>query len=217
MAAEGASDRAGRATFADPRYALARMREAKAPYLAQRVGQCPKPRRVLWGAGPTGRRVARDLARHGLPFALFIDIDPKKIGRTAQGAPIASMEALDVRTDVVVAAVGARGARDLIRPALYQAYHPIKLGRASTAKEVPCVIAGPICESSDIFARDRFLPEDIQRGDILEIGCAGAYGFAMSSQYNARPRLAEVLVDGNSHRLVRKAFSAEDYDAATLV
>jgi hypothetical protein len=110
--------RAGRATFADPRYSLARMREAKAPYLARRVAECPKPRRVLWGAGPTGRRVARDLARHSVRFSLFIDIDPNKIGRTAQGAPIASMDALDVGTDVVVAAVGARGARDLIRPAL---------------------------------------------------------------------------------------------------
>ncbi len=106
---------------------------------------------------------------------------------------------------------------DLIRPALYQAYHPIKLARPSQAQEAPCVIVGPICESSDIFARDRMLPGDIARGDIIEIGCAGAYGFAMSSQYNARPRLAEVLIDGNTHRLVRKAFTAEDYDAATLV
>mgnify|MGYP000013170874 CR=1 FL=1 len=106
---------------------------------------------------------------------------------------------------------------DLIRPALYQAYHPIKLARASGAELLPCVIAGPVCESSDIFARDRLLPADIKRGDILEIGFAGAYGAAMSSQYNARPRLAEVLVDGNEHRLIRKAFTAEDLDKATLL
>jgi glycosyltransferase involved in cell wall biosynthesis len=110
--------RTGRATFADARYSLARMREVKAPYLAERVAQCEKPRRVLWGAGPTGRRIARDLAHHGLSFSLFVDIDPNKLGRTARGVPIVSMDALDARTDVVVAAVGARGARALIRPAL---------------------------------------------------------------------------------------------------
>lgn len=109
------------------------------------------------------------------------------------------------------------GMNDLIRPALYQAYHPIKLARVSSAKEMPCVIAGPVCESSDVFARDRMLPDDIQRGDVLEIGYAGAYGFAMSSQYNARNRLAEVMVQGNTHKLIRKAFTAEDFDKATLV
>lgn len=106
---------------------------------------------------------------------------------------------------------------DLIRPALYQATHPIKLARVSTAKDILCVIAGPVCESSDIFGRERLLPGDVARGDILEIGFAGAYGFAMSSQYNARDRLAEVLVDGNTHTLIRRAFTAADYDEATLV
>lgn len=109
------------------------------------------------------------------------------------------------------------GMNDLIRPALYQAYHPIKLARVSSAKDMPCVIAGPVCESSDIFARDRMLPEDIKRGDIIEIGYAGAYGFTMSSQYNARDRLAEVMVEGNTHRLIRRAFTAEEFDKATLV
>jgi diaminopimelate decarboxylase len=108
------------------------------------------------------------------------------------------------------------GMNDLIRPALYSAYHPIKLSRVSNAKEMPCVIAGPVCESSDVFARDRMLPGDIARGDILEIGYAGAYGFTMSSQYNARDRLAEVVIDGNTHRLARRAFSAEEFDKATL-
>ena len=78
-----------------------------------------------------------------------------------------------------------------------------------------CVIAGPVCESSDVFARDRMLPGDIKRGDVLEIGFAGAYGAAMSSQYNARPRLAEVLVDGNSHTLIRRAFTSEELDEIT--
>lgn len=110
--------RTGRATFQSPRYALARFRETKAPYLARRVAEHPKPRKVLWGAGKTGRKLVRELERYGFRPSLFIDIDPEKIGRTARGVPIVSAHALDPRTDVVVAAVGARGARELIREEL---------------------------------------------------------------------------------------------------
>jgi GT2 family glycosyltransferase len=110
--------RPGRATFRDPRYALERLREVKTPFLTARVRACHKPRRVMWGAGPTGKRLARALEAHDLRFQLFIDVDPDKIGRTARGVTVASMEALNAETDVVVAAVGARGARELIRPAL---------------------------------------------------------------------------------------------------
>ena len=110
--------RAGRATFTHPRYTLERFRETKAPFLAERVRAAHKRRLVIWGAGPTGRRVARELEPYGLRAQLFIDIDPEKIGRTARQAPIASMDALDVTSDVLVAAVGARGARELIRPEL---------------------------------------------------------------------------------------------------
>lgn len=112
--------RPGRATFSDPRYSLDAMRAAKAPFLAARILASDKQRKVLWGAGPTGKRLARALEAHGVRFELFIDVDPDKIGRTARGSRIASMEALDVRTDLVVAAVGARGARELIRPALVE-------------------------------------------------------------------------------------------------
>ncbi|NBX66253.1 MAG: diaminopimelate decarboxylase [Proteobacteria bacterium] len=108
------------------------------------------------------------------------------------------------------------GMNDLIRPALYDAYHPMSLARSSKAAHIPCVIAGGVCESGDVFARGRMLPSDVVRGDILEIGFAGAYGHAMSSFYNARPRLAEVLIDGNEARLIRRALTAEEFDAATL-
>jgi hypothetical protein len=112
--------RAGRTTFSDPRYALESMREAKVPFLAARIQASPKPRRILWGAGPTGKRLARALESQGIRFDLFVDIDPDKIGRSARGAPIVSMQALDPERDTVVAAVGARGARELIRPALVE-------------------------------------------------------------------------------------------------
>jgi len=109
------------------------------------------------------------------------------------------------------------GMNDLLRPALYEAYHPISLVRTSKAAPIPCAVAGPICESSDIFGRDRMLPADIARGDVVAIGYAGAYGMTMSSQYNARPHLAEIMVDGNQATLIRRAFTAEEFDAATLV
>jgi hypothetical protein len=110
--------RVGRATFSDARYSLESMRAAKAPFLAARVAQCAKARRVLWGAGPTGKRLARALAPHGFVPDCFIDIDPRKIGRRAQGAPIVACDQLESARDVVIAAVGARGARALIREEL---------------------------------------------------------------------------------------------------
>lgn len=106
---------------------------------------------------------------------------------------------------------------NLLRPALYGARHPVTAINARTSKTAPATLVGPVCESSDCFGRDYELPVDVAAGDLLAIGMAGAYGATMSSQYNARDRLAEVLVDGGQHRLIRRAFSAADYDAATLV
>jgi glycosyltransferase involved in cell wall biosynthesis len=112
--------RPGRATFSDVRYSLGRIRSAKAPFLAARLTQCAKARRVLWGAGPTGRRLSRALAAHGFVADCFVDVDPNKIGRHAQGAPIVAASELDPTRDVVVAAVGTEGARALIREDLVQ-------------------------------------------------------------------------------------------------
>lgn len=105
---------------------------------------------------------------------------------------------------------------NLLRPALYQAFHPITLLRATTAGTSPASIVGPICESSDAFARDRMMPDDIAAGDVLGIEIAGAYGYVMSGTYNARDLLAEILYDGSNHMLIRKSLSAEALDAITL-
>jgi diaminopimelate decarboxylase len=118
----------------------------------------------------------------------------------------------DVRFLVVDAAMN-----NLLRPALYGAYHPIQVVRSSAAGLSPATIVGPVCESADVFSVDYHLPSDIVAGDYLAIGCAGAYGMAMSSQYNARPRLAEIMAEGDSHRVIRRAFTAEEYDSLTLV
>jgi len=102
------------------------------------------------------------------------------------------------------------GFNTLIRPAMYGSYHPIVLASDldATGEEVYDV-AGPICESGDLLARDRRLPK-IQEGDLLAILNAGAYGYSMSSQYNSRPRCAEVLVKDGSYCAVRERESFED-------
>jgi len=114
---------------------------------------------------------------------------------------------------------------DLIRPSLYDAFHfiwPAKVQdelvpqqRNKNLKlagtEVVDVV-GPICESADFFAKDRALPP-VNRGDLLCVFTAGAYGFAMSSNYNARGRAPEILVDGSKFSIVRKRESYEDLTA----
>jgi len=111
---------------------------------------------------------------------------------------------------------------DLIRPTLYESFH--RIWPASPPSEVPCPpedyeadmpgttkqdVVGPVCESSDYLAKDRRLPT-LRRGDLLVVFSAGAYGMAMSSNYNARPRAAEVLVEGATHRLIRRRETYED-------
>jgi glycosyltransferase involved in cell wall biosynthesis len=107
----------GRATFTDPRYRLERFTEARARYLAPKLEASRRPVAV-WGAGPTGKRLARALEVHGVRAARFVDIDPRKIGRVARGAPIVAAAALQPGEETVVVAVGARGARDLVRAEL---------------------------------------------------------------------------------------------------
>lgn len=99
---------------------------------------------------------------------------------------------------------------DLIRPSLYEAHHQIWAVRQPTSDSVEVVdVVGPICESGDFFAHDREIP-NVGAGDRLAVLSAGAYGFAMASNYNARPRAAEVLVREYQHRLVRRRETFED-------
>jgi diaminopimelate decarboxylase len=111
---------------------------------------------------------------------------------------------------------------DLIRPTLYDSFHRIwptepreglptppddyEVDIADTLKQD---VVGPVCESGDFLAKERRLPR-MKRGDVLATFSAGAYGMAMSSNYNSRPRAAEVLVDGGAHRLIRRRETYED-------
>jgi len=145
------------------------------------------------------------------------------------GASIAANAAILVTQVLYLKSSGSKrfvivdaGMNDLIRPPLYNAFHFI--WPAKVDKEfVPCCrdkdlqlagtevvdVVGPICEGADFFAKDRALPP-VKRGDLLSIFTAGAYGFTMSSNYNARPRPAEVLVDGSEFSVIRKRESYED-------
>jgi diaminopimelate decarboxylase len=117
---------------------------------------------------------------------------------------------------------------ELIRPALYQAYHfiwPVKPGeripatRAATQPFddlIPCDVVGPVCESGDFLAKERPLPP-VQRGDLLAVFSAGAYAMTMASQYNSRPRAAEVLVNGGAARLIRRRETYDDLVAAEIM
>ncbi|MEO5363142.1 MAG: diaminopimelate decarboxylase [Magnetococcus sp. DMHC-8] len=101
------------------------------------------------------------------------------------------------------------GMNDLIRPALYNAYHAVlPVARRFGQEERVTDVVGPICESGDFFARDRLLPA-FQEGDLLVVRSAGAYGFTMSSNYNTRPRVAEVMVRGDRFAVVRQRETIE--------
>ena len=110
--------------------------------------------------------------------------------------------------------VGAdAGMNTLLRPALYKAYHQIFVANKTNAKASQQVsICGQICENTDVLAEDREMPE-IREGDLLAILNAGAYGFAMSSQYNSRPRAAEVLVKDGESDLIRERETVSDFVA----
>lgn len=111
------------------------------------------------------------------------------------------------------------GMTDLVRPAMYDSYHRVWPVKSNVAMPFDCEgeidecepadVVGPVCESCDYFAKDRYLPP-MQRGDYLCTFSAGAYGSVMSSNYNARPRSAEILVDGTDYQVVRRRESYEE-------
>lgn len=98
---------------------------------------------------------------------------------------------------------------DLIRPALYEAYHEILPVKKTSKKQEFADIVGPVCESSDFIAKDRKIPI-LEQGEFIAVECVGAYGRAMASQYNSRTRGAEVLVKDSKATIIRKEETIED-------
>ncbi len=101
------------------------------------------------------------------------------------------------------------GMNDLIRPALYHSHHEIIPLRQNQAGTITADVVGPVCETGDFLARGREIA-NVMPGDLLAVCTAGAYGFVAASNYNARPRAPEILVEGGKYRVIRKRESYED-------
>ncbi len=108
------------------------------------------------------------------------------------------------------------GMNDLLRPSLYHAYHKIRPVVQSDKPMIKCDIVGPICETGDFFARDYEI-ENIDNQGLLSVFSAGAYGFSMASNYNSKPKAAEILVDGSSYSIIRKRETCEDLIRGELI
>ena len=156
--------------------------------------------------------VPRDLARSLLPLLrgrrLTIILEP---GRSIVGnAGILVTKVLYLKKgeekDFVIVDAGMN---DLIRPSFYGAYHHIQPVEKKRRKNILADIVGPICESGDFLGKEREMP-DVKPGEYLAVMSAGAYGFTMSSNYNSRPRAAEVLVKGKDFALVNKRETYKD-------
>jgi len=143
------------------------------------------------------------------PLGLRILVEPGRFMVGNAGALVTEVLYLKKTGRKTFAIVDA-AMNDLIRPAFYDSYHEIvPLKQKRGGKLVSTDLVGPICESGDYFAKDRPLPEQ-KPGDRLALLSAGAYGFVMASNYNTRPRSAEILVEGRKHRIVRKRETVTD-------
>jgi diaminopimelate decarboxylase len=105
---------------------------------------------------------------------------------------------------------------DLIRPSLYQAHHEIVPVHMNSADSITADIVGPVCETGDFFARDREI-SSVNEGDLVALLDAGAYGMSLASNYNTRPRAAEVLVEGKRAKLIRKRETVRELLRAEMV
>jgi diaminopimelate decarboxylase len=147
---------------------------------------------------PAGRRLILEpgralVAGAGVLVTRVVDVKPRGVGRCF----------------VVVDA----GMTDLLRPALYDAFHRIEPVVRTDGPTTSCEIVGPLCEASDTLGRDRRLPVP-SVGDLLAVFDVGAYGFTMASNYNRRPLPAEALVDGDGWRVIRRRQTLDEMIAA---
>jgi diaminopimelate decarboxylase len=140
---------------------------------------------------------------------LPIVVEPGRAVAGPAGALVARVIDLKPRGADGEFAIIDAGMTELIRPALYNAYHRIEPVTARAAHERLYEIVGPVCESSDIVGRDRRLPQ-LEVGDLVAIRDAGAYGAVMASNYNRRPLPPEVLVDDGSWRVIRRRQTIDD-------
>lgn len=143
------------------------------------------------------------------PTGLPVVIEPGRAIAGPSAVLLAHVVDLKPRDESSEFAVIDAGMTELMRPALYNAFHEIEPVVRGSAPDRAYEIVGPVCESSDVVGRDRRLPA-LRVGDLLAIRDAGAYGSAMASNYNRRPLPVEVLVDGGSWRVIRRRQTIED-------
>jgi diaminopimelate decarboxylase len=141
----------------------------------------------------------------GLPIVL----EPGRAIAAPAGVLLARVIDLKPRTSDSDFAIIDAGMTELLRPALYGAFHQIEPVTSRPGRDRAYEIVGPVCESSDVVGRDRTLPE-LRVGDLVAIRDAGAYGSVMASNYNRRPLPAEVLVDAGAWRVVRRRQTVDD-------
>lgn len=141
---------------------------------------------------------------HGAQYELMFEFGRSMVGNA--GVLLTRVEYLKQNGDRRFAIVDG-AMNDLMRPALYQAWHEVLPVTPRSSEPLPYDVVGPVCESGDWLALGRSLA--LGSGDLLAIMSAGAYGMSMSSNYNSRPRAPEVLVDGDRHWLIRRRESIE--------
>lgn len=173
---------------------------------------------TLWDA-------SRKRLQQQFGHAVSLEIEPGRYIVAESGYLLAEIRAVKRQGDNLFYLVDA-GFNNLARPILYGAYHPMAIAPAdgSTRRpEVEVIVGGPLCESGDIFTqeeggfvRTRKLPEATV-GDFLVVGCAGAYGFVMGSNYNSKPLAAEVLIEDGAPQLIRRRQTFDDLVRGEIV
>lgn len=145
--------------------------------------------------------VVRDALAPLLAMGMTVYTEPGRVIVATCGALVTRVM-YRKRNDVKHFTLVDAAMNDLMRPALYGSFHPMMPVTRPGRPAIKTDVVGPICETGDFFARDRELPE-MEQQELLWIGAAGAYGSTMSSNYNTRPRVPEVLVDGRSYTVIR--------------
>ncbi|MBI1356220.1 MAG: diaminopimelate decarboxylase [Acidobacteria bacterium] len=168
------------------------------------LGVSYKPGQISGSIAEYGRRLREALAGRG--FELQLEPGRSIVGQA--GALLTRSLYRKQNGEKVFVIVDA-AMNDLIRPSLYQAHHEILPVVEAERPRILGDVVGPVCESGDFLARDRALP-DVLPGELLAVATAGAYGFVLSSNYNSRPRAAEVLVEGDQWRVIRERETFRD-------
>jgi len=160
------------------------------------------------GPGPTPADLAARVVPSVAPLGLMLLLEPGRSLVARAGILLTRVLYVKQNTRKRFVIVDA-GMNDLLRPSLYDAFHRIEPVRERAAPARLVDVVGPVCETGDFLARDRRLPE-VEPGDVLAVRDVGAYAFSMASNYNLRPRPAEVLVEAGRARLVRRREGFED-------